>query len=49
MRAKIPVVHEAGITLLWFALSLLLFLSSSSGDSSSPARSEHSGRSQPGT
>jgi hypothetical protein len=36
MRAKIPVVHEAGITLLWFALSLLLFLSSSSGDSSAP-------------
>jgi hypothetical protein len=36
MRAKIPVVHEAGITLLGFAFSLLLFLSSSSGDSSAP-------------
>ena len=36
MRAKIPVVHAAGITLLGFAFSLLLFLSSSSGDSSAP-------------
>ena len=36
MRAKIPIVHEAGITLLGFAFSLFLFLSSSSGDSSAP-------------
>ena len=36
MRTKIPVVHGAGITLLGFAFSLLLFLNSSSGDSFAP-------------
>ena len=40
MRAKISVVHEARITLLGFAVSLFLFLSSSSGDSSAPRATE---------
>jgi Dockerin type I domain len=40
MRAKISVVHEARTTLLGFAFSLFLFLSSSSGDSSAPRATE---------
>ena len=40
MRAKIPVFHEAGITLLGFAFSVFLFLSSSSGDSATTRATE---------